>query len=88
VPVLVKVTAWAALVVPTCWLVKVRLVGVRFTAGATPVPVKLAVCGLPLALSETVMAPVRVPTVVGVKVTLIVQLAAAASEVPQLFVCA
>ena len=41
-----------------------------------------------LALFVTVTAPVRVPPAVGVKVTLIAQFAPAASDAPQLFVCA
>ena len=40
-------------------------------------------CGLPAALSVMVIAPVRVPVAVGVKVTVIVQLAPAESELPQ-----
>jgi hypothetical protein len=48
------------------------------------VPVKLAVCGLLLALSVTVRVAVRVPEATGEKVTLILQLVPAASEVPQL----
>ena len=32
-PLLVSVTAWAALVVLTCWLLKLRLLGLRLTAG-------------------------------------------------------
>ena len=47
-------------------------------------PVRLAVCGLPLALSVTLNVAVRVPVVVGVNVTLIVQLDAAATLDPQL----
>jgi len=43
---------------------------------------------LPVALSVTVIVPVRVPTAVGVKVTLMEQLAPAAREVPQLLVWA
>jgi hypothetical protein len=45
-------------------------------------------CGLPLVLSVMVIAPVRVPVAVGVKVTLMVQFAPAATEVPQVLVCA
>ena len=52
----------------------------------TPVPVRLAVCGLPLALSVTVKVPERVPLAAGVNVTLMVQLELAASELPQLLV--
>ena len=40
-----------------------------------PVPVRLEVCGLLLALSDTLNVPVLVPVWVGVKVTLMVQLA-------------
>ena len=43
-------------------------------------------CGLPLALSVTVIEPVRAPATVGVKVTEMVQLAAAATELPQVLV--
>jgi hypothetical protein len=41
-PVLVSVTVCAALEVPTCWLRKIRLVGVIVAMGklADPVPVK------------------------------------------------
>jgi hypothetical protein len=55
---------------------------------AMPTPVNEAVCGLLLALSVTVKVPVRVPVAVGLKVTLIVQLAKAANDVPQLLVWA
>ena len=53
-----------------------------------PVPERLTVCGLPVALSVRVTAAVRVPLAVGVKVTLIVQLAPAATLDPQLLVWA
>src|SRR5690242_11434717 len=56
--------------------------------GIVPVPERVIVCGLLAALSEMVIAPVCSPAVVGVNVTLIVQLAPAATEMPQLFVCA
>ena len=59
----------------------------RLTAGAIPVPVRLAVCGLFVALSVTVRVPVRVPPAVGVNVTLMVQVSPAATLAPQLFVC-
>src|SRR5215831_10088842 len=68
-----------------------RLPGDRPTAGAgadVPVPVKPTVCGLPLALSLIVRVPVRVPIAEGVNVMLIAQEAPAATDVPQLFVCA
>jgi len=59
-----------------------RLTGVtamEFTDVSDPVPDKAAVCGLVLALSTMVRVPVRVPSMVGVKVTEILQLAPAAS---------
>lgn len=49
---------------------------------------KLTVCGLFAALSVTVSVPVLVPGADGVNVTLIAQLVPAATDVPQLFVCA
>ncbi len=42
-PWLVRVTVCAALVVPRVWLGKVRLLTVRLTTGAPPVPVRLMV---------------------------------------------
>src|SRR5947208_6327731 len=56
--------------------------------GVTPEPVRLAVWGLPVALSVTLRVAVRVPVAVGLNVTLIVQLDAAATLVPQVLVCA
>ena len=67
---------------------KARLMGERLTRAAVPVPERLTVCGLPLALSVRVTAAVRVPLAAGVKVTLMVQLAPAATLDPQLLVCA
>ena len=58
------------------------------TAGAVPVPVRLAVRGLPVALSVTASVALRDPAAVGLKVTLMVQLAAAARLAPQPLVCA
>jgi hypothetical protein len=52
------------------------------------VPERLAVCGLLVALSVTVNVPLRAPAAVGVKVTLIVQFAPAATLAPQLLVWA
>ncbi len=51
-----------------------------------PVPVRLTVWGLPVALSVRVTAAARVPLAAGVKVTLMVQLAPAATIAPQLLV--
>jgi hypothetical protein len=52
----------------------------------TPVPVRLTVCVAGLALSVMVKAPVLVPAAVGLKVTLRVQLAPAATLEPQVLV--
>jgi hypothetical protein len=51
-----------------------------------PVPLSATVCGLSGALSIKVIVPVAAPSAVGVNVTLIVQDALAATDVPQLFV--
>ena len=67
---------------------KVRLVGAKLMLDAAPVPVRLTVCGLPVALSVTVIAPGRLPVTVGVNVTLMEQLAPAAREAPQVLVWA
>ncbi len=90
-PVLESVTDCAALVVPTGWLANVSEEAERLTTGAeaaAPVPVKLTDCGLPEALSVMLRVPVRVPDAVGVNVTLMVQLAPAATELPQVLVWA
>ena len=65
-------------------LPKLRLVGLNSTT--VPEPVRLTVCGLPAALSVIDKVPVRGPLCVGLKVTLMVQLASAARLEPQVFV--
>jgi hypothetical protein len=72
--------------VPTAWLLKVRLrlAGEIETVGTAPVPVKVTVCVVGLALSVMVRTPLTVLAPVGVNVTLIVQLPPAAMPVPQL----
>lgn len=87
-PVLfVSLTSLAGLVVFTVWLPKLKLLGAKVTAGVAPVPVKVTVCGLLLALSVMTTVPERVPVAVGVNTTLMVQFAPAATEVPQVLVC-
>ena len=54
---------------------------------AVPVPVRVIDCGLPVALSVRARAAVRDPLAAGLKVTLIVHLAPAATLDPQLLVC-
>jgi hypothetical protein len=85
-PVFVSVTLWGLLLVPTAWAGKVKEVGERLTAGPVPVPVRLTVWVEGLALSVMVRVPVLVPAVVGLKVTLMVQLAPAATLEPQVLV--
>ena len=65
---------------------KVKEVRERLTTGAVPVPVRLTVWVAGLALSVMVTAPVLVPAAVGLKVTLRVQLAPAATLEPQVLV--
>jgi hypothetical protein len=60
--------------------------GERLTTGALPVPVRLTVWVAGLALSVTVTTPVLVPAAVGLKETLRVQLAPAATLEPQVLV--
>ena len=79
-PVLFTVTPCEALVVPTDCPEKVRLEAVRLTAGPDPVPVRPMVCGLVEALSTALTEAVRVPTPVGVNVTVMVQSTPAARE--------
>jgi hypothetical protein len=64
-----------------------RLAGV-IVAGAMPVPLREAVCGLLLASSATVSVPVRLPLAVGVNVMPIEQLAPTANDPPQVLVSA
>ena len=89
-PVLVSVTACALLLVPTPWLVNVKPVGANVTVPpvAVPVPVKLTAWGLPVALSTTVTRAARPPLADGVKVTAIVQLVPAVTELPHVLVWA
>jgi hypothetical protein len=82
---LLTVTVFAALVVVTAWFPKAKVAGLTLT-GTTPLPVSETVCGLLLALSVTVRVPVRVPVVVGMNVTLTLQAAPDATDVPHVFV--
>lgn len=85
-PVFFSIIVWAWLVVPTnCWL-KVRLDGVIDRVGTKPVPVRFTVCGALLSEAAIESVPVRVPVVVGVKVTWMEQLLLAARLFPQLLV--
>jgi hypothetical protein len=72
--------------VPTASAEKLKEAGERLTTGAVPVPVRLTVCVAGLALSVSVIEPLREPVAVGVNVTLIVQEALAATLEPQVLV--
>jgi hypothetical protein len=65
---------------------KVKEAAERLTTGTAPVPVRLTVWVAGLALSVMVKDPLREPLTVGVKVTLSVQLALAATVEPQVLV--
>ena len=82
-PVLFRVTTWEALGVRRVWLPKFKVVAVRLTKEVVPVPVRATVCGLGVPLLVSVKEAVRVPLAEGVKVTLIVQVAPAATDPPQ-----
>ena len=81
----VSVTVWAELVVPIVRLENVRLEEETVT-GEEPVPVRLTVCGLFVALSLNVSVPAREPVAAGENVTPIVQVAPAAILAPQVLV--
>ena len=74
------------------WLPNARAVSERLAAGEpvepAPVPLRLTVCGLPAALSLTLSVALLVPLAAGVNVTVMVQLAPWATELPQLLVWA
>jgi len=83
-PLLLRVTFCAAPVVPTDWFPKERLVGERPSTGLAPIPERVT-CWITVRLiAEMLRVPVRGPVPAGLKVTLILQLAPAATELPQL----
>lgn len=88
VPLLVSLSVTEAVEEPTVCEPKVIDVGANKVAPAVPVPVRLTVWGLPEALSVIERVPFLVPTAVGVKVTLNVQLVFTASVAPQVVVLA
>jgi hypothetical protein len=92
-PMFLMFTSAVVPVEPTAADPKSKLEGVTTTVDApeepAPVPVSVMDCGLPVALSLMVTDAEREPVAAGLKVTLIVQLPIlAATEFPQLFVCA
>jgi hypothetical protein len=65
VVVLLKVADCDALLEPTTVLGNVRLAGFTLTAGLTPRPVSVMVCGLSVAESVNVSVALRAPAAVG-----------------------
>ena len=91
VPEFLSVTVLAFELVKFNVVGKLNEAGDRETTGAMPVPLRLAVWGLPVALSLTDSVPVREPAAAGLNVTLIEQLAFTAKvdgEVGQLLLWA
>jgi hypothetical protein len=88
VPVFVRVTVCAAEVIPTVSDPNAKLPVENETAGAVPVPESATVCGLPEASSAIDKVPLLAPVVVGVKVTVKVQLAEGAKVALQVVVLA
>ena len=84
VPTFVRVTVFAALVTPVATVPKLKLTGASLAV--VPVPLRAAVCGLPVALSATLTDALRAPTAAGANFTLMVHVAAAASEAPHVCV--
>ena len=80
VVLLCNVKVLAALVAPWATEPNAREAGVM-VMGVTPVPVRVAVWVVPTPLGVTERLPVCAPTTVGLKVTLIVQVEFAATEV-------
>ena len=85
---MLNATDIAGLVVPTSWVPKVRLLtdSVALGAAVIPTPLKDTDWGLPAVSSVMVRAAERGPIWLGVKVTLIAQLAPAARLGPQVVV--
>ena len=86
VPPLVRVAVRTPLVVLTDWLPNGRLLGERLADAVVPVPERVRDWGLPVALSVKLTEADRLPLAVGSNVTLTVQLAPAATELPHVFV--
>jgi len=88
-PPFLSVTVCVVADVPSGTSPKLTVNGERVAEGAEllPVPLRATDCGVPAALSATVRLAERLPVVVGVSVTLMIQLAPAATLEPQVEVC-
>src|SRR2546422_455446 len=82
VPLLVRVTVCAGLVVLRRGVPKARLVGAKVTAGTIPVPASDTDCGLPGASSVMVTVAARAPAAMGVNMRFARQLAPATTVPP------
>ena len=85
VPVLVRTNGNESVELGTT-LPKLTLVGLTLSSSDIPVPESATTCGLPVALSEMLSEAARLPAAEGVKVTVRVQLAPAATELPQVLI--
>ena len=83
-PEFISVTACTALIVETDWEGKVRVAGENVTEalGVSPVPMRLTICALSIALSENVRSAVAIAGTVGENVTLTEQVAFGAMVEP------
>ena len=74
-PLLVRMTVWELLVKLRGWSANARTAGetVAPRSTVTPLPDRLIVCGLPVAVSVRVVAPERAPAAVGENTTAMVQ---------------
>jgi hypothetical protein len=86
VPLFVTVTTCVAVLVPTVWLPKAKRLADSPTVAEVPVPVRLTVWGLPVALSVNITEAVLVPGALGANETLIVHWACGAIEAPHVLV--
>src|SRR5215472_9806988 len=86
VPVLVRVTVWGLVALPTVTLPKLRLAGLGASSRVTPVPESETVAGELVALLTTERLPVTLPVAVGsklaVKVVLFPALRVKGREIP------
>jgi hypothetical protein len=83
-PLFVRVTAFGELMVPRAWVPKFRLVGAIVMY--VPIPVRLSTCDPEPSSSVIVTVPYLTPGIVGVKVTVMVQVPPADKLEPQLLV--
>src|ERR1700704_6414186 len=79
---LVRDTVAGTLLVPSAIEPKLKVMG-NIVTGTTPMPARLTICGLLLALSVIVTAAALAPTDVGTNVTVTLHIAPAAKVAPQ-----